>query len=439
MDLNYFETILLYNALFNDTYLAGIIDHLKAQVFHDKDNGVIASVLSEFYVKRGVLPNATELKLHLTPEQRESYKIVLNKFKDIDKNYNPEELYTNTETFLKERSVLNAIKQVANDKDINAPDILKLFEDACNISLIDDLGRDYLYEIDKHIQDLHAHDIRISSGYKWLDEMLGGGFLTEGRSLYVFSGVTNSGKSIILGNIGVNIMAQNKPVIIISLEMSEIVYSQRISGQLTRIPLKMLKEESESLKKNLNKFRTDYMNSRLFIKEFPPKSITVNHIKAYINKLIAKKKIKPAAIIVDYINLISATNPTGKSYEDIKSVAEQLRAISYIYKCPVITATQLNRAAFDSANPGIETTGESMGLPMTADFQAVIWSDDSDKELGITHLGVQKNRFGLNYGTCAYKIDYNTLAISELDGEFETGDTNSTFNIDSESIAGLLK
>ena len=55
------------------------------------------------------------------------------------------------------------------------------------------------------------------------------------------------------------------------------------------------------------------------------------------------------------------------SYTDVKSVTEQLRALSYLFNCPVVTATQLGRAAFDKVDPGLEHTSESMGLAMTAD------------------------------------------------------------------------
>ena len=50
--------------------------------------------------------------------------------------------------------------------------------------------------------------------------MLDGGFLENGRSIYVFAGETNVGKSIFLGNIAVNMAKQGKTVLVVSLEMS---------------------------------------------------------------------------------------------------------------------------------------------------------------------------------------------------------------------------
>ncbi len=423
IDYDLMETIIAYNALMDDTYLASIIDIINPGFFKNDDIKSVMHTLTEYYNKRSAIPNLSELKIHtVTEEQKRSLKNVLLSFKQINNSYNKEELYTNTEQFFKNKALYEAIKRTVNEyskenASINTAKTLNLFEDACSISLVENLGRDYFNEIDEHIKDLKKTFEYISTGYKWVDKRLNGGFLKDGRSLYIFSGVTNSGKSIILGNLATNILKQNKTVIIISLEMAETIYSQRISGQLTQIPLNELKNEADQLKTTVNSIRQQFPKAKLFIKEYPPKTISVNTIKAYIKKLIMKKKIKPDAIIVDYVNLILPTLETGNTYVDVKAVAEQLRALSYVFECPVISATQLHREAFNTDNPGLETTSESMGLAATADFQACIWSSDSDKEMGIIHLGLQKNRFGQNFGSIALKIDYNNLLINEIEDE----------------------
>lgn len=442
IDNEFFEWVIIYNALVSETYLTSIIDVVQPCFFKDDNIRIIFDVITSFYKKRNALPTTTELKTYLvTNEQKKALKEVINNFKQLDKVYNQDELYANTEQFFKEKAVYHAVLNVANkystdSSSFNTSEILQQFEQACNISLVEDLGKDYLGEINEHCNDLQKVQDFISTGYKWLDKKLGGGFLATGRAMYTFSGVTNSGKSIILGNLATNILAQDKNVVVISLEMPEFIYSQRISSQLSRIPLRGLKEKTDELKKFVGNYRIQYPNAKLYIKEFPPKAVTANHIRAYIEKLVSKKKFTPHAIIIDYVNLIKPAIETGNLYSDIKACSEQLRALSYVFKCPCITATQLNRTAFGESNPGLESTSESLGLAMTTDFQAAIWSEDSDKELGIIHMCVQKNRFGENYGNTAFKIDYDTLAIDETEDTF----TNTTEVINTEnSLEKLLK
>jgi len=424
LDMDFMETIIAYNSMFDTSYLTSIIDIANPIFFKDNDINIVFKVVSDFYRLRGVTPTATEVKAHLaSEEQHNAFKRVLASFKTIDKNGNKDELLANTEQFFRERAVYEAIQTTIKDysdekKEVKATDTLDLFTKACNISLVDNLGMDYFQDIQKHIDHLKKVDQHISTGYSWLDRVLGGGFLTEGRALYVVAAVTNGGKSILLGNFASNIVKQNKTAIVISLEMSEDMYAKRLSSQMSKIPIRCLRDDADALNDFANDHMAEKPQGKLFIKEFPPKSVTVNHLRAYIEKLIAKKGIKPDVIIVDYVNLLQPTVVTGSSYTDVKATTEQLRALSYLFACPIVTASQLNRDAFKKDNPGLESTSESMGLSMTADVQIALWSDESDKELGIIHMSMQKNRFGLNSGKEAYKIDYDTLIIENMTEDF---------------------
>jgi replicative DNA helicase len=115
---------------------------------------------------------------------------------------------------------------------------------------------------------------------------------------------------------------------------------------------------------------------------------------------------------LDYINLL--TSSKGKdSYERVKYISEETRALTYAFKCPLITVTQLNRSGYSVNEPGLTSLSESYALGATADFIGSLWQGDGDNALGIMRTTMLKNRFGANTGTNAFKIDYSTLTISE--------------------------
>jgi len=420
IDWKLFELVIAYNALTSETYLASIVDVVNPIFFNNTDIKLIISIICDIYKKYNKSPNLTEIKLRLiTPEQKESFKRVVTSFADLDKDYNIDELLKNTERFFREKGVQQALLETAESFSKNEIDISKAYEafsSACNLSIVDNLGCDYFGDPNSHINELLKTNRYISTGFQWLDRIIGGGLLETGRSLYVVSGATNSGKSIVLGNIAANIIGQDKTVIVITMEMSEAIYAKRISSQLSKIPLSTIPTRTTELKDFINDYKTK-KSSNLFIKEYAPKEVTVNHIRAYIQQLINKRGITPDAIIIDYINLIQPTVVTGNSYTDIKLVTEQLRALSYIFKCPVVSATQLNRSGYDQADPGLDATSESMGLAHTADVMFAVWSNETDKDLGIIHLGMQKNRYGPNFGTKALRIDYDTLYMYQTNDD----------------------
>ena len=430
IDLDYFETLIAYKSLTDETYLASIIDYAKPEYFKNKDIKAIFKCVSIFYEKRGTSPTITELKPYLTDDTlKKSFRNVIESFNGIDKNLNKDELYENTETFLKERGVYGTLMEVVEDLGRNKADtssILSKFEKSCNICLNYDIGLDLFPHIDKVVEDLNVTTPCISTGWKWLDNKLGGGFLQKGRSMYVFAGETNVGKSIFLGNVATAIANQNKTVLLVSLEMPELIYAKRLCTNITKIPFSALRQETGNLKAQIESYAKANPKSKILIKEFPPSTITVNHLKAFIKKL-QSKGIKIDALVVDYINLLHS--PTGNnSYERIKYAAEQLRALSYIFECPIITATQLNRTGYDIKEPGLNTVSESIALPATADVMLSIWQDDTDREHGVIKLGMMKNRFGANFGSCNLAIDYNTLSITEDATLNATESSSSTAN-----------
>lgn len=431
IDLNFFETVVAYKSLTDESYLSSIIDHVKPIYFKDKDIRAVFLLIRDFFEKRGTTPTLTELKAHLlTDETKESFKTVVKRFADIDTNFNADELTANTETFLKEKAVFHTMMDIADNINKEAVDtsaILDKFESACNISLTTDTGLDLFNDVDTIIEEINSETRFIPSKWNWFDEKISGGFIESGRALYVFTGETNIGKSIFLGNVATNIANQGKTVLLISLEMPELVYAQRLSSSITKIPLSKLKSESSTLRQQLNEHAEANPKAKILIKEFPPSTITLPYLKAYIKKMCSSG-LKFDAIVVDYVNLLHSTTGNN-SYERVKHATEQLRALSYHFNCPIITATQLNRSGFSISDPGMNTISESMGLAMTADVIVSIWQEDTDRELGVIRMGMMKNRFGPAFGNCLLRIDYSTLTITEDEHVNDTEASSSSANL----------
>lgn len=420
IDFDYWENVIIYKSLTDQSFLSKIIEHVKLDYFKNTNIAKIFGLIKAFYIKRDKLPTITELKAYLvTDELKNCFKIVASTFKDLDKNIDEAELIENTERFIKEKAIYNTMLAAASDLSDGKLDtgiLLDQFEKVCNINFEKAFGIDLFEDIEKIIEDLNNEEEYISTGWDWVDKQLGGGLLRNGRSLYVFAGETNVGKSIVLGNIASNIVNQGKTVLLITLEMSELVYARRICSNVTRIPIRDLKSEQHALRMMLKEEKM--RGGKLLIKEFPPSTITPNEVKAFIMDLISSG-IKPDTIVLDYVNLLT-TNVGSNSYEKVKYITEQVRALSYIFSAPIVTATQLNRAGFGGKKPGIDTVSESIGLAATADVIIPIFQSDEDRELNIIRYCMGKNRYGMKGLVYAMKIDYNTLIISDQgDGEEE--------------------
>jgi replicative DNA helicase len=417
IDQDLYEYIIFYNCLVDRTYLASICEYISPNVFKNKDVKSVIGILTDFFKTHDAIPTNTEIRTYLTDDNlKQNFKSVLNKLVDIDKKFNKEELYKNTETYLKERHVFNTLLEAADkldSKNLDTHKLLSKIEHAVNIDLSTKYGTNLFLDIDTFIAELNRDEPVIPTGWKWLDNKLDGGFLENGRSLYLFMGETNVGKSIFLGNVASNIALQGKKVLLITLEMSEMMYSKRLASSITKIPMSSLRDEQQTLKQLIIETREQRKNAAILIKEFPPSTISPGQLGAFIKKLI-QSGFTPDAIVLDYLNLLNS--PTGvNSYERVKFIAEKVRALSYEFNCPVISATQVNRSGYNIDEPGLETISESTGLAATADAIFTIWQKDEDKEVGVVNLGVVKNRFGPNFGNTVLRVDYNTLSLKEDD------------------------
>ena len=415
IDLDYLERIVFKNCLEDEIYLNSIIDNLNYKFFKNKDFQQIVKIIQALYKKNKCRPTKTELELYLnTDELKEHYekaKVIIN---DIDSDLSDELTYNYTEKFLQEQAVFTTFLDIVDSKERDVKTIHEKFNKACNISITTNVGHDYFENLDKHITDLTTRQNTIKTSWDWLDERLDGGFLEDGRAMYVFAGPTNVGKSIFLSNIATNAAEAGKKVLVVSLEMSEMIYSKRITSKLTNLPINRLQDHVDTLKEKVNTFKALRPNSKMLIKEFPPNSITPPQLEAFIKKL-GNKGFKPDIIVLDYLNLMAATYGNN-SYERIKSISEQVRAMSYTFECPVISATQVNRTGYgnnDAGGPGLESIGESYGLGATADAIVSIWRTEQDEEDNALHIGIIKNRFGSNTGTNRMSIDYTTLTLEE--------------------------
>ena len=147
LDLDFFETILLYNALGDSEYLSSIISYVDQSFFNDKNIGRVIGGLTKFFNERGTVPTTTEIKARLTSEEdKKALADVKPKLAQLEGPFNKDELIQNTEKFLKERFVYKTILNVAekfSDQTISIEEVLVDFEKAYNITLKENLGHWY--------------------------------------------------------------------------------------------------------------------------------------------------------------------------------------------------------------------------------------------------------------------------------------------------------
>jgi archaellum biogenesis ATPase FlaH len=205
---------------------------------------------------------------------------------------------------------------------------------------------------------------------------MGGGWIPG--TLNVFMGAQKSGKSVWLLNLAANAVKMGKNVMIITLELLDYQYLQRISANLMGVTTseysKKLKDNDPLwLKRNIRKV-IDYGDGynpfgNLMIKAYPTSTASANDIEAFIKKKEASTGIKFDLVVIDYLNIMKNwRNPNSENtYMKVKQISEDVRAMALRNKWTIASATQMNRTNQGSTDISMTDISESIGLASTLD------------------------------------------------------------------------
>lgn len=232
---------------------------------------------------------------------------------------------------------------------------------------------------------------------------------------------TNVGKSLILCHLASHYLQLGMNVIYFTGEMSEDKIGERIDANLLNVPINSLRDLSESDFLWKTRKRFEPLTSKLIIKEYPTSTVSSNHLEHFIKELRLKKKFKPDVIIVDYLNIfvssrVSLGGTKGGSYEYLKLISEELRALAVRHNAVLWTASQLNRDGYRSNDPGIDDTGESFGINFAADVVFLAYVDALLLSEGKMMIKLDKTRNSKKTGRLKgmVGVDYDYMRIFDL-------------------------
>ena len=399
---------LLFKGLTEDENLLALLgDKFSSEIFSEKPLQEVSNFYYCFYQKFARLPKEEEIKLFYSYEQYKNYyepvQHVLSgiNYAEIDKGL----LYSEFEKFIKERSALLVLNEIVDNisnkkKDALEPSTLvQKFENVSNISLCDLHVFDLQSDVGEYYREMSDGDKRLSTGYAEIDRLTNGGILADGKFVGVIFGETNMGKSIMLTNFATNAVRKGKNALIISLELSEILYATRTYALQDELQQKILAHSNYG---------------KLYVKEFPPGTVTVEQVSGFIENLL-RKGYHFDLVCVDYLTLLAAPK-ADNSNEAGKELTRKLRALTYKFNFPIMTAAQLNRDGFDNV-PSNKNAAEAIAIPQECDFAIGIYQQKEDKEQNIMRVKCTKSRLGTNDWNVQLRYNKENLRFEDIPQE----------------------
>jgi replicative DNA helicase len=400
---------------------------VRTGFFSNQDLDHIAKLAKDFYVKFGESPSREQMKALVSDDPSEiSEDIVDSVFQINLAEYDQDWLKRTGESWVKwkhfDKQLVKTIEYVKTQtvSPENVEDVVQraigMISTEGSLNFNTDIGLDF-FNPEDHVQRSSA---KIQTGWNFVDRVSGGGY--DAKSLVVYAGQANIGKSIWLANDAANFIRMGHNVVFITAEMAAQKVLKRIGSNL--LSISMMEYDKKSTNRDFIKRKLERVTKgllppgKLFIKEFPTSQGTVLDIESYLKGLEESQDSKVNVLVVDYINILANyRNPnTENTYMKIKQIAEDLRALAVKRNMLVISATQITRSSWDSTEVKMENIAESAGLAHTVDVMYALIQDSMMHANREYWLKVLKIRDGEGKGNkCRFEIDYDHMRLTETD------------------------
>jgi replicative DNA helicase len=247
----------------------------------------------------------------------------------------------------------------------------------------------------------------VPTGFTDLDSKTAG---LQPGDLIIVAGRPSMGKTALALNFGEHVaLDQGLPVAVFSMEMGASQLALRLLSSVGRIDQQRLRtgrlqdgdwpKLTEAIKK--------MHEAQLFIDETP--ALTAIDLRARARRL-ARTCGKLGLIIVDYLQLMSASSMGENRATEISEISRSLKALAKELAVPVVALSQLNRTVESRTDkrPVMSDLRESGAIEQDADVILFIYRDEvynpdtADKGIAEVIIGKQRNgpigRVNLRFG-----------------------------------------
>ncbi|MEC4722410.1 replicative DNA helicase [Noviherbaspirillum sp. CPCC 100848] len=259
-----------------------------------------------------------------------------------------------------------------------------------------------LTQVVERIDELYNRDNQnditgVPTGFVDLDRMTSG---LQPGDLIIVAGRPSMGKTAFSINIGENVAIDSGlPVAVFSMEMGGAQLAMRMLGSVGRLDQHRLRtgrlndEDWPRLTHAIQK-----MNEvQIYIDETP--ALSSIELRARSRRL-ARQCGRLGLIIIDYIQLMSASSPGENRATEISEISRNLKGLAKELNCPVIALSQLNRSLEQRPNkrPVMSDLRESGAIEQDADVILFIYRDQvynpDSPDKGTAEIIVGKQRNG---------------------------------------------
>lgn len=405
-----FQLKVLGALLTDKKFILNVRDLIRPEYFDSDAHKWILETSTKYFDKYHTTINLETLKIELQKVENDILQTAVKaELRGCYESTQEDLVYVQEEfiTFCKNQELKSALLNSAdllNQGDFDG--IRNLIERAMKAGMDKSIGHEYL----KDIETRYRQDYRPTIPTPWpvLNEGIQGGW-GPGDLIIVF-GNPGGGKSWAMVAAAAHAVQLGFKVNYYTLELGEDYVGKRFDCYFTGYGIEEVNKHRKEVEDAVNK-----LPGQLIVKEYPPKAVSVNTIKAHIQKCTDMGH-KPDMVIIDYVDYLKPPSKTKftERKDEIDDVFIATKGLAKELKIPILTPSQVNRmGAKDDVIEGDKAAGSYDKL-MVADICLSLSRKKEDKVLGTGRIHVMKNRYGMDGMTYDAKVNTNNGHIEIL-------------------------
>jgi len=197
----------------------------------------------------------------------------------------------------------------------------------------------------------------VPSGFTDIDRITNG---WQPSDLIIIAARPSMGKTAFVLSMAKEVAKKKFPVVIFSLEMSDLQLVNRIISSESRIPAEKIRtgKLTDQDWKHLEKTIQPIIEAPLYIDDTA--GLNVFELRSKCRRLVEKKGVR--MVIIDYLQLMNAASSgKGNREQEVSMVSRSLKGLAKELNIPIIALSQLNRS--------VETRSTSHKRPQLSDLR----------------------------------------------------------------------
>lgn len=371
--------------LLNKNELFDIVQ-VRPQYLHDKENAKIFEYAKECYEEFKVVNPVKIVEKHKDINFAKMTDLIINTFY-YDSAWE-EQLKLSEESIVKffKEDIINVLNKKLEKKEIEYDLFMRKMKELDDIELIKGSETISVEELDENI---NIENVLIKLlNFPKMNNMLK---MVQG-DFVIIGAMTGQGKSGFMLNL-MNDLMDRYQCIYFNMEMSKsTIYKRLIAIKANVLIDDVTHPKTDYQKSVIDEAKKKIENARLIIEH------KANDIRQIKNILVKHKdKNRHTILFIDHLGLTRADN-TKSLYEQATEVAKQLRQMCLEYDCTIVSASQLNRGAYQSEKPSLSQLKDSGELENSASKVILLYRNGENKNnsaVNDMNIDIVKNRDGV--------------------------------------------